>query len=62
MNESAESWLPVEDPLPSDSRFRKDLLALKEGDLVKAQVPAHSELTPAYLSIRLNLTAYSVQT
>ena len=29
--------VPVDDPLPSDSRFREDLIALKEGDLDRAQ-------------------------
>lgn len=38
MSESPDSWQPVPSPLPSDSRFRKDLQALKEGDLAKAQV------------------------
>ena len=38
MSESPDSWQPVPNPLPSDSCFRKDLQALKDGDLVKAQV------------------------
>ena len=38
MHDTPAIWTRVEDPLPSDSRFRPDLQALKEGDLVKAQV------------------------
>lgn len=39
MSDSPAVWGPVADPLPSDSRFREDLQALQEGNLVKAQVP-----------------------
>ena len=38
MSEPSDKWVPVPDPLPSDSRRRKDLLLLEQGDLVKAQV------------------------
>ncbi len=38
MSEPSDVWGPVPNPLPSDSRLRKDLRALAEGDLVKAQV------------------------
>ena len=38
MHNTPAVWTCVKDPLPSDSRFRPDLQALKEGDLVKAQV------------------------
>lgn len=30
-------WLPSADPLPSDSRFRKDLEVLHQGDVKGAQ-------------------------
>lgn len=38
MTDEPATWSEVEHPLPSDARFREDLLALKEGDLAKAQV------------------------
>ena len=38
MHDTPAIWTRVEHPLPSDSRFRPDLQALKEGDLFKAQV------------------------
>mmetsp|Transcript_1426 Transcript_1426/g.4252 ORF Transcript_1426/g.4252 Transcript_1426/m.4252 type:complete len:430 (+) Transcript_1426:162-1451(+) len=37
VEEMAEEWVPVPDPLPSDSRFRLDLATLKEGDQAGAQ-------------------------
>jgi len=38
MSEPSDKWGPVPNPLPSDSRLRKDLRALADGDLVEAQV------------------------
>ena len=35
--EPRDQWLGLDDVLPSDSRFREDLLALKVGDLKQAQ-------------------------
>ncbi|KAJ0400970.1 hypothetical protein P43SY_008773 [Pythium insidiosum] len=37
-SEPAFAHVPVSDPLPSDSRFREDLVALKKGDIALAQV------------------------
>ena len=37
MNLKKAQVQPVEDPLPSDCRFRSDLLALEQGDLDSAQ-------------------------
>jgi len=37
MSEPSDKWGPVPNPLPSDSRLRKDLRALADGDLVEAQ-------------------------
>ncbi|GLD93352.1 hypothetical protein PINS_up001944 [Pythium insidiosum] len=36
-SEPAFAHTPVDDPLPSDSRFREDLIALKNGDIALAQ-------------------------
>ena len=33
----SRSPVPVPDPLPSDCRYREDLVALKAGDLERAQ-------------------------
>lgn len=35
--ERPDKWVPVADPLPSDSRYRQDLSTLAEGDLKGAQ-------------------------
>lgn len=37
ISETPSLWTPVANPLPSDSRFRLDLAALAEGDVVSAQ-------------------------
>lgn len=35
--EQYDRWTPVQDPLPSDCRYREDLQLLKAGDLAGAQ-------------------------
>ena len=34
----SDLWVAEENPLPSDSRYRADLIALAQGDLKEAQV------------------------
>ena len=37
-SEQPDTWQPGASPLPSDSRFRKDLVILKTGDVAESQV------------------------
>eukprot|EP00967_Tisochrysis_lutea_P029937 scaffold35068_cov23-Tisochrysis_lutea.AAC.3 len=38
LSEPPDTWVGIDDPLPSDSRFRADLQALLCGDLKTAQM------------------------
>ena len=38
LEEAAVEWQPVESPLPSDSRYRRDLALLAEGEVKQAHV------------------------
>ena len=37
-SERPDTWQPGATPLPSDSRFRKDLVTLKTGNVAESQV------------------------
>ena len=36
--EAPQHWVPVATPLPSDCRFREDLVLLQQGDVKQGQV------------------------
>ncbi|GAX74184.1 hypothetical protein CEUSTIGMA_g1633.t1 [Chlamydomonas eustigma] len=35
--ETPDKWMPAENPLPSDCRYRKDLVVLETGDVIESQ-------------------------